>query len=217
MRVKLNDQRSVLSASTKLAIAAGVGVAGGVLAGALLSWKFAPLIAWDLAALAYLVPTWLQVLGFDAELAKKHALREDPSRVIADLVLVVASVASLAAVVGVLLGADGSTIEIFAQSLLALLSIVISWFMVHTVNMLRYAELYYRGPEGGVDFAGTKHPVYSDFAYLPFTVGMTYQVSDTDVSSTEIRRVITKHGLLSFLFGTTIIAATINLIAGLGQ
>jgi uncharacterized membrane protein len=89
--------------------------------------------------------------------------------------------------------------------------------MIHTVYALRYAEIYYRDPVGGVDFGDTKSPVYADFAYLAFTLGMTFQVSDTTLSRREFRAAALRQALLSYLFGTIIIATTINLIAGLGR
>ena len=80
---------------------------------------------------------------------------------------------------------------------------------------LRYAHLYYNEPVGGIDFAGEESPDYRDFAYLSFTIGMTFQVSDTAVSARSIRRTITRHALLAYLFGTVIVAILINVTAGL--
>ena len=66
----------------------------------------------------------------------------------------------------------------------AMLTVVLSWLVVHTVFILRYAHLYYgTAPVGGIDFPGGDPPSYHDFAYLGFTVGMTFQVSDTGISS----------------------------------
>ena len=97
------------------------------------------------------------------------------------------------------------------------LSIVIAWATVHTVYALRYAALYYNGHPGGVDFKDDERPAYPDFAYLALTVGMTFQVSDTDLNTTAFRRVAIRHALLSYFFGALIIATTINFIAGLGS
>ncbi|HXL15932.1 MAG TPA: DUF1345 domain-containing protein, partial [Streptosporangiaceae bacterium] len=76
---------------------------------------------------------------------------------------------------------------------------------------------YYEVPEGGVDFNQDEQPCYRDFAYLALTVGMTFQVSDTNLRTTAIRATALRHALLSYLFGTVILAATINLIAGIGS
>ena len=93
----------------------------------------------------------------------------------------------------------------------------LSWLLVHTVFTLRYALLYYTGRDGGIDFNQSAPPCYSDFAYLAFTLGMTFQVSDTDLKTPNIRRTALRQALLSYLFGAVILAATVNLIAGLGS
>ena len=98
---------------------------------------------------------------------------------------------------------------------LGLVSIAVSWLTVHTIFTLRYALLYYAGPVGGVDFHSGERPSYRDFAYLAMTIGMTFQVSDTDLASTAIRATVLRHALLSYLFGSLILAAAVNLVAGL--
>lgn len=100
---------------------------------------------------------------------------------------------------------------------LSIASIVLSWSVVHTVFALRYAKLYYDGEPGGVDFNDEDPPRYSDFVYLALTIGMTFQVSDTDLTVKPIRRTALRHALLSYVFGALIVAITINLIAGLSK
>ena len=95
--------------------------------------------------------------------------------------------------------------------------IVVSWLVVHTTFMLKYARLYYADPVGGMDFQQEENPTFREFAYLAFTVGMTFQVSDTDLQTTAIRMTVLRQGLLSFLYAAIIIAVTINVIAGLGS
>ena len=102
------------------------------------------------------------------------------------------------------------------NELLAVASVALSWFTVHILFMLRYAQLYYTGPDGGVNFNQDAPPRYLDFAYLAFTIGMTFQVSDTDLEKSAIRAAALRHALLSYLFGAVILAATVNLIAQLG-
>jgi uncharacterized membrane protein len=77
--------------------------------------------------------------------------------------------------------------------------------------------LYYSGMVGGIDFNQTELPRFTDFAYLAFTIGMTYQVSDTNLRSTQIRAAALRHSLLSFLFGSMILATMVNLVAGLSH
>ncbi len=96
-------------------------------------------------------------------------------------------------------------------------SVVLGWSVVHTVFSLRYAEPYYRGTPQGIDFNEDDAPCYTDFAYLALTIGMTFQVSDADLTTKEIRSTALRHALLSYVFGALIIATTINLIAGLGK
>jgi len=99
---------------------------------------------------------------------------------------------------------------------MGLVSIIVSWAVVHTTFMVNYACQYYGTPEGGIDF-GTDRPTYADFAYLAFTVGMTFQVCDTALQTPALRRTLLKQALLSYVFGTAIIAASINLLAGLAK
>jgi len=131
--------------------------------------------------------------------------------------LLVAAVASLLAVGLVIVTAGGGGLAQGLQVGLGVASVILSWTVVHTVYTLRYARLYYGGSDGGVDFNADDPPRYADFAYLAFTIGMTYQVSDTDLKTKEIRGTALRHALLSYLFGTVIVATTINLVAGLSK
>jgi len=97
---------------------------------------------------------------------------------------------------------------------LAIASVALAWLSVHTVFLLRYARIYFTPPDGGIDFGG-EPPDYRDFAYLALTIGMTFQVSDTDLTAKRVRRVALHHALLSYLFGTVIVAITVSSVAGL--
>ena len=206
------------SAKKHLSASAVAGLVVGSLFVVLGQIRFAPLVAWDTAALTYVGWIWMTIWNMNSAATKAHAKTEDPGRALADVLLVVASVASLIAVGFMILQAGNSSgftkaIEIA----LGLLSVVVSWFVVHTTFTLKYAGQYYSDPEGGIDFNQTKPPQYTDFAYLAFTVGLTFQVSDTNIQQTSIRKIIFKQSLLSYLFGTVIIATTINTIASLGK
>ena len=100
----------------------------------------------------------------------------------------------------------------------AVLTVVLSWTVINTVYTLRYADLHYRSKAGGIAF-GTEdeqeRPSYRDFAYVAFTIGMTYQVSDTTLRDPRIRRTVLAHALLSYVFGVVIVAGSVNLISGL--
>lgn len=153
--------------------------------------------------------------GMDARVTAEHATREDPSRATVDLLTLLASVTSLAAVVVVLVQAHGAHgLDRVLLAGLAVISVALSWGLVHTLFALRYASLYYGGSQpGGIEFHQVEPPRYSDFAYLSFTLGMTFQVSDTDLQSSIMRGTAVRHGLLSYLFGSVILATLINLIA----
>ncbi len=171
---------------------------------------------WDAAAIVYVVWVVCTVFRLNEKRTSVLASREDPDRATVDIVMFLASIASLAAIVFGLTHAgslQGSSKTIAVAT--CVLSVMLSWALVHCIFTLRYARLYYSEPKGGIDFHSDDDPNYLDFAYMAFTVGMTFQVSDTDVSSRPIRRVVLRHALVSYLFGTAFVATTINFIAGL--
>ncbi len=184
----------------------------------LVPWQATVLVAWDVAALIVLIRVWTHVRSRGATDTREHALIDDNTRASADFLLLLAAAFSLVGVGFAFLKANehGGSEEIFLEGL-GIATIAISWFIVHTTYMLRYAHLYYSDPVGGIDFKtrGPYDPDYRDFAYVAFTVGMTYQVSDTDVQQREMRHTIMRHALLSFLFGAVILAAAVNVIASL--
>ncbi|WP_431277454.1 DUF1345 domain-containing protein [Leifsonia poae] len=200
----------------KMIVAFTLGAIAAVVTGMFGAWVYAATVGWAVACIVYILWVWSVVWGFDASKTKGHATREDPGRPTADLLLLSASIASVAAVVVILVAARHQTgAEKAWLAALAVGSVALSWTLVHTLYTLRYAQLYYRGTEGGIDFNQTEPPKYSDFAYLSFTLGMTYQVSDTNIGDSIIRQTILRHTLLSYLFGSVILATTVNLIAGL--
>lgn len=151
---------------------------------------------------------------------ERLATREDETRRAAAALVLGASIASLLAV-GFTLGAAGRAEggQRLVLIVAALLTVVVSWAVVNTVFTLHYADLHYR-VKAGVDFGSQKpedRPDYRDFAYLAFTIGMCYQVSDTTVRDRRIRRTVLVHAAVSYLFGVVIVAASINLVAGLIQ
>ena len=210
--------RPVTTARTKLLVAFCAAVAAATAFALTLGVRSAPLVGWDVLALVYGIWTWRTVWPLDGSLARDYANREDPSRDLTDLVLLGAAVASLVAVGMVLFGASAASgWEVYGRAGLAVFSVSLSWLMVHTVHTLRYARLYYSGTPGGIDFNGDNAPDYRDFAYLSFTIGMTFQVSDTAIKSKQIRRAVLRHAWLSFPLLTVIVAATVNLVAGLAK
>ena len=209
---------SGLSPGMRVAVCVAGGVLGGVLVAIVGPWWLAPLVVWDIASAGLLAWTWRLLWPLGIEQTATHAREESPGRANTDLLLLGGSIISLAAVGLVLVRASHEAG--LAKGLLVGLgvaSIVLGWSVVHTVYALRYAKLYYDGDTGGVDFNEHDSPCYADFAYLALTIGMTFQVSDTDLTTKAMRRLALRHAVLSYMFGALIIATTINLIAGLGK
>ncbi len=195
-----------------------IGVPATVVAGLMGDWGYAPVVGWSAAALAFCSLIWANVNGQDADQTAAMAARDDPSPTLTDILILLANLASLAAVAYVLVQANSAHgVRQALLAALAVLSVAISWALVHTLYMLRYAVLYYSGSVGGVEFNQHQMPRFLDFAYLAFTIGMTYQVSDTNLQSPEFRVAALRHALLSFVFGSMILATMVNLIAGLSH
>ena len=206
------------SARTKLLVSLGAAIVGGAAAAAVGAGRSAPLIGWDILAVVFCAWVWSTVWRLDAKSTANHAQSENPGRDLADVILLGAAVASLIAVGVVLFGAGHANGSLkYLQAGLALVSVSVSWTLVHTVFTLKYARLYYSGRAGGIDFNEADPPQYSDFAYLSFTIGMTFQVSDTNIESKQIRRMALRHAWLSYPLGVVIISASINLVAGLAK
>ncbi|WP_255557216.1 DUF1345 domain-containing protein [Paeniglutamicibacter sp. Y32M11] len=192
------------------------GGAAATLSGLLGHWAYAPAIGWSVAALIYNASVWISIAPMDSSRTAEHAQEEDPGFQTTDLLILAAAIGSLAAVVMVIAG--GKDVSGSARLLLALLALVCtasSWLMVHTLYTLRYAKIYYGGVPGGIGFNQVELPQYTDIAYMAFSVGMTYQVSDTNITTREMRSAVLRHSLLAFLFGTGIVATTINLVVSL--
>ncbi|MEV4416894.1 DUF1345 domain-containing protein [Catellatospora sp. NPDC049609] len=199
-----------------LAVCVGLAAGGGLLA--FVPWRLALVGGWDATALTFLATVWPFVLTADQESTRRLAARDDNTRSAAALLLVAASLGSILAVAATLpTAAHQQGWQKAAMVATAVITILLSWTVVNTVFLLRYADLQYAPPGRGIDFSesGADQPTYLDFAYVAFTIGMTYQVSDTTVRDPRVRRTVIVHALLSYLFGVVIVAGAINVIAGL--
>lgn len=197
---------------TRYVIGIVVGMAAAAAVGVTVGWKFAPLAGWDAFALVILGLFWYDFHGRNQAYTERIAKRDDMGHTWVDATVLLASLASIGSV-AVLTAQKDSNLAVVG---FGVFSIVLSWALIHSLYSLRYAVMYYA--EGkGVDFEGGKKPTFSDFQYLAFTIGMTYQVSDTTLQSEKFRKVALRHALLSFVFGTAIIATTINFVASLSQ
>lgn len=181
-------------------------------------WRLAPrlLVAWDFGIALYLVLAYALMRRARVGDIRQQAAREDEGRYGILVLSSAAALASLAAIVAEL-GVSpelGSVRQV--QVTLAILTIPLSWAFTHTIFALHYAHEYYDendGRGGGLTFPGGEEPDYWDFVYFAFVVGMTSQVSDVAVVCKPIRRTVTAHGILSFVFNTALLALTVNLAA----
>jgi uncharacterized membrane protein len=198
---------------------AAIGLVAAVGLSLFQPWGLAVVGGWDAAALIFLASVWPIILRAEPPHVEQLATREDETRGSATVLLLSASVASLLGV-GFALSLAGSRTGPRQVLLIAVavLTVVLSWTVVNTVYTLRYADLHFRSAAVGIAFGdadGQERPNYRDFAYVAFTIGMTYQVSDTTVRDPRIRRTVLSHALLSYLFGVVIVGGSVNLIAGL--
>jgi uncharacterized membrane protein len=182
------------------------------------------LITWMCFSFSLIVLQWVVILLSHPKDVRHLAGIEDSSRTFIFLFVVAASMVSLLAIIFLLKsGKDASAAEVTRHVFLTTGSVIISWWLVHTVFTLRYAHIYYdtTTDEGGqkkacgLQFPEEPEPDYLDFVYFSFVIGMTFQVSDVEISSRKMRRLAWAHGLISFAFNTAIVALSINIISGL--
>jgi uncharacterized membrane protein len=202
--------------AVRISVAVVLGVVVAIMVGNAYGWRFA-VAGWVTAAGVYVVWTQLILRGMDAEETCRWATREDPTRWVADAVILSASVASLGGVGYLVAAGSRSGADAIQAAIVGILTVAASWFAVHTLYTVHYARLYYSGDPGGIDFHDPEPPRFRDFLYVAFTVGMTYQVSDTEINLTSIRATVLRHALVSYLLGAVVLAVTINLIAGLSS
>ena len=196
---------------------AGAGVAAVTVA--LEAARVAPLAGWCTAGTIALVWVWRTCWPADAATTERLAREETSTRVPDDANLV-ACRASIAAVVVALTqsGGTGGDATSVALVVLGVLATMVAWALVNTVYALKYARLYFIDQgESGFDVTDDTRPTYSDFACLAFTIGTSYAVADVEPSSTQTRRKALPHTLLSYFFGTVLMAVAINLVTDLGQ
>lgn len=214
--VEATDRRPTILSWRRLLIC----LAGGIVAAGLASVAGVPeiavLVGWAVAAGSLLIWVWRISWPLGPEGTKRLAEEEGQTRV-TDTSVLGAAVVSLTAVVEALVRSGTQDAVGVATVVLGVLVVILSWALVNTVFALKYARLFYSGGDGGIDFGQREAPAYSDFAYAGFTVGMSFAVSDFQLGQTSIRKVALGHALLSYLFGTIVIAVAVNLVTNLGQ
>jgi uncharacterized membrane protein len=173
----------------------------------------AVLIGWDAGAALYLVLVLRKITGASAPAIRQRAEELDESKWVVLVVTVGAAIVSVIAL-GVELIASKDSPDVGLRAPLAILSLVLSWFFVHTVFGLFYAHEWHRGDKA-LSFPNTKEPDYFDFMYFAFVIGMTFQVSDVQTTNSGMRRVVLVHGMISFCFSAVILAMGVNLTASM--
>lgn len=198
----------------RLAVSLAAGTAAAVAVALLGLARLAALVGWAVAVSIVLV--WVWRIGWPQDQRGTKRLAEDEGRShVTDTAVLVAAVASLVAVLeGVATASQHDAVAV-AVVVLAVVDTILSWALVNTVFALKYARLYFAGNDGGIEFHQDEPPVYADFAYVAFTVGMTYAVSETRLETTQMRKVGLGHALLSYLFGTVVIAVGVSLLTNL--
>lgn len=175
------------------------------------------MISWDCFSLAMIILNWVSFFTISTQDIRKESIQQDESRVIIFSLVLISTIGSLTSIILLITDKTNQT-----SIIIAIIGMILSWMLIHTIFALRYAHLFYRNDEndagihaGGLTFPGDKKPDYLDFAYFSFVIGMTFQVSDVEISARKLRRLSLLHALISFFFNTLIIALTINFISGL--
>jgi uncharacterized membrane protein len=182
------------------------------------------LLTWSSFALSIIISDWILIFTCHPKEIRGVARLEDSSRTLIFIFVIVAALVSLVSIL-FLLKSDKNLSEaaVTGHVLLSMLSVLVSWWLVHTIFTMRYAHLYYstnpdgdeKKPMGGLQFPGEEEPDYLDFVYFSFVLGTTFQVSDVEIASRRIRRLALMHGLIAFAFNTAILALSINVVSGL--
>lgn len=209
------------SSHTPLPSAAAVRLAGSLLAGAvtaaagvlLVDAQIGTLLGVAVVHAAFVASGWVALWPLDADTTRANTRREDFRPATEELVVVAISLCGLLGIVMLLVVGHSSQGRLAAA--VALVGVFLAWASLHLMYAARYAHLYYAGDAGGIDFNSDDKPAYRDFFYFSYNLGMTYQVSDTAVTSSTIRAVVLRHTLLSYVFGAVVLASTINLVAGI--
>lgn len=183
------------------------------------------LCIWDAGMICFLISTWVLMMQAIPKTMRRNAQSQDEGRLVILSLITAAACASILAIAFILRETKEKNISVVIPHLiLAVVTIIGSWLLVHTIFAMHYAHEYYQDHQtesnckaGGLDFPEDIEPDYWDFLYFSFVIGMTSQVSDVQITSRSLRRLSLLHGILSFFFNTAIVAMSINIIAGLIQ
>jgi len=211
-----------LNAQARLLISIGIGLVVFLLLPSWLHLSTQILCSWDAGMISFLALTWTVMAKATPKTMRRKAQQQDEGRVMILSLITGAACISLLAIGFMLSNGKGVSPQILGIYVaIAIITIIGSWLLVHTVFALHYAHGYYQDNSagdaiaGGLEFPDDRQPDYWDFLYFSFVIGMTSQVSDVAISSRSLRRLALLHGILSFFFNTTILAMSINIIASL--
>ena len=189
-----------------------------------IEWLTHIMIGWDTFSLCMIVMAWITFFITKAKQIRIESKVQDSSRVVIFIIILISTLASFLTVLLLIVTKKEENSGFSWRMAVGLAGMLFSWLLIHTSFTLRYAHIFYGDHEvkpnthaGGLDFPGDDLPDYLDFAYFSFVLGMTFQVSDIQITSKRFRRLALLHGLISFIFDTTMIALTINIIAGFGN
>lgn len=181
------------------------------------NWLESAALAFDAAALVFLISLIPLLRDSDAAAMRRHAGENDANRVLMLAMTTLLTGIAMAAMIGELGGArqgDASAIAKLVGTL------VLIWLFANSVYALHYAHAFYTQTESGdargLDFPGCDDPYYGDFAYFSFTLAMTFQTSDVGITSRHIRRLALFHSFVAFIFNIGVIAFTISVLSGSG-
>jgi uncharacterized membrane protein len=180
------------------------------------------ILTWDVFCLCMICFSWIVFHSTNEHQISKVCDQQDDGLEAIFSIVLVAILVSLFGTVLLITGTSDAALGRVPQAVISLSPVLLSWFLLHTLFTVRYAHLYNDeqkldtiSHKGGLDFPGKQAPDYIDFAYFSFVIGMTFQVSDVQITSRSIRRFVLMHSLISFGFNTAIVALTINAIVGL--
>jgi len=199
----------------RIGVALPLGTLGAVVVGIAAGWQYAPAAGWIAAATIYLAWTWASVSPMNADEIEYLVQQQGSTRGPSETFVVIASVASLVGVAYLLMAPNVQGPDSTIAAAVGFLSVIASWLMVNTIYALRYAVEYYTEPVGGIEFNQNDKPSFADFAYVAFTIAVTYGVTDTALQTRLTRITALKHSLVSYLFGAVILAITIQVLGSL--
>ncbi|RZU16192.1 putative membrane protein [Kribbella rubisoli] len=202
-----------MTANARQLVSVLIGCVVGAIVAVIWSVPLGALAAIAVIGAAFVISAVIVLWPMDADATRRHVGREDFRPAVDELFVVALAIGAVTVIALILILGRSHGQNVAAA--IGLAGVFMNWAVLHMMYAARYAHLYYEAPVGGIDFNSDESPAYRDFFYFSYNLGMTYQVSDTSVSSSAIRSVVLRHCLLSYVFGTVILAATINLVAGI--